>query len=383
VRLARPGRAAAAHPKPSRLVRIEGEENMSREFASGAATVAAASSDRVRQTLTAMALAAASLLAAGAATAADQEQPQALIKAAQSEAKLMLYSSSDVNQSKTLLDAFEKKYGIKGSYIRFPTGPLMQRFATEYDAKNVQADVISVSSPIPFEQRPERFAKLDSNALPNLAKWPVAALKQNFMTWTTEIVGLAWNTEMLKASDVPTRWTDLADPKWKGKFLLTDPQVADNYMGWLDAVERVHGADYLRRLAGQDYKITQSGASGAQMVAAGAHAFNAPTFTAFSTQLIAKKAPLAIQYLTDPTVVSPRSIAIVADAPHPNAARLFMNWLLSEEAMKLTCSISPTSIVADPEGQRGCVPVRNGTEMRFDVSEERKRKLAQDLGVAR
>src|SRR5690606_15000941 len=114
------------------------------------------------------------------------------------------------------------------------------------------------------------------------------------------------------------------------KFLLTDPQVADNYMGWLDTVEKANGVEYLRKLAQQDYKITQSGASGAQMVAAGAHIFNAPTFTAFSIPLIAKKAPIAIQYLTEPTVVSPRSIAMVANSPHPNAARLYLNWLLSE-----------------------------------------------------
>jgi len=314
---------------------------------------------------------------------AHSEQPNALIESARAEGALMIYSSSDENQSKTLLAAFEKRYGIRGRYIRFPTGPLMQRFSTEYDARNVQADIVSVSSPLPYQQRPERFAKVDATALPNLARWPAAEVRGNHLIWTTEIVALAWNTEMLKPEEVPTRWADLADPRWKGRFLLTDPQVADNYLGWLDAVERANGVELLRRIAKQDYKITQSGASGAQMIAAGAHAFNAPTFTAFSTQLIAKKAPLKIQYMTGPTVVSPRSIAIVADAPHPNAARLYLNWLLSDEATRLTCQISPTSVVADPEGRAGCVPVRDGVAMRFDVPEERRRMLARELGVAR
>ncbi|ODU69557.1 MAG: hypothetical protein ABT05_02090 [Lautropia sp. SCN 66-9] len=304
------------------------------------------------------------LLAAGGAGSAwaqpaDVEQPEALIKAAKAEGKLMLYSSSDESQSRTLLAAFEKKYGIKGSFIRFPTGPLMQRFSTEYDAGKVQADIVSVSSPIPYEARPERFAAVNRQVLPNLAKWPADALKPNYFTWTTEIVALAYNTELLRPDQVPKKWIELADPKWKGKFLMTDPQVADNYLGWLDMVERELGVGFLRKLATQDYKITQSGASGAQMVAAGA-----------------SSATMCVP-------VSPRNIAIVAGSPNPNAARLYMNWLLSEEAMRLTCQISPTSIVADPEGKRGCVPVRDGKPMRFDVSEERRRMMAKELGVAR
>ncbi|MDX3905925.1 MAG: extracellular solute-binding protein [Pigmentiphaga sp.] len=322
-------------------------------------------------------------LPALAQSTGDVEQPAALVKAAQAEGQLMIYSSSDENQTKTLLAAFEKRYGIKGSFIRFPTGPLMQRFSTEYDAKDVRADIVSVSSPVPYEQRPDRFADLGRSVLPNLAKWPDYRVADKHMIWTTDLVALAYNTEQLKPQEVPKTWTELADPKWKGKFLLTDPQVADNYMGWLDAIERARGVELLRKIAGQNYKITQSGASGAQMVAAGAYLFNAPTFASFSARLIEKKAPIAIQYLQDPAVVSPRSIAIVADAPHPNAARLYLNWLLSEEGLKLTCSISPTSLAMAPDDSRGCIPVRKGMEMRFDVPDERKRMLARELGVAR
>lgn len=311
------------------------------------------------------------------------EPAAALVAAAKAEGALMLYSSSDEGQSRALLAAFEKRYGIKGRFVRFPTGPLMQRFSTEYDARNVQADVLSVSSPLPYQQRPERFAVLDKGALPSLARWPAAEVRGNHLVWTTEIVALAWNTEMVKPDEVPTRWAELADPKWKGRFLLTNPTVADNYLGWLDAVERANGPELLRRIATQDYKLTQSGASGAQMVAAGAHVFNAPTFTAFSTKLIAKGAPLKIQYMSGPKVVSPRSIAVVADAPHPNAARLYLNWLLSEEAMRLTCGISPTSIVADPDGKLGCVPARDGVAMRFDIPKERREQLARELGVTK
>lgn len=222
-----------------------------------------------------------------------------------------------------------------------------------------------------------------STVLPNLARWPAAEVRGNHLIWTTEIVALAWNTEMLKPAEVPTRWADLADPRWKGRFLLTDPQVADNYLGWLDAVERANGVELLRRIAKQNYKITQSGASGAQMIAAGAHAFNAPTFTAFSTQLIAKKAPLKIQYMTGPTVVSPRSIAIVADAPHPNAARLYLQLAAVRRGHAADLPDQPDVGRRRSGGPRRLRAGPDGVAMRFDVPEERRRMLARELGVAR
>src|SRR5690606_30344101 len=206
------------------------------------------------------------------------------------------------------------------------------------EGKDVQADLVSVSSPLPYEQQPEWFADLKESEIPNLAKWPAKWVYGKSLTWTTSIVAIAFNTDEIKEGEQPTKWTDLADPKWKGKILLTNPTVADNYLGWLDAMERFNGIDYLKSLSGQNYTLTTSGASGAQMVAAGAHLVNAPTFASFSETLINEKgAPLKVQFMTGPTVISPRDIGIVAEAPHPNAARLFLHWLLSDEGIKLIC----------------------------------------------
>ena len=68
--------------------------------------------------------------------------------------------------------------------------------------------------------------------------------------------------------------------------------------------------------------------------------------------------------------------------PHPNAARLFVNWMLSEEGVRSYCSYIKTSVFGDPAGTRGCVAFRGGELMRFDVPEERRRAMARALGVA-
>ncbi|CAN5486091.1 hypothetical protein BH09PSE5_BH09PSE5_37550 [soil metagenome] len=332
--------------------------------------------------LAALAMATAAAWSPAKAQATSAAPPEALVKAAQAEGRVMMYSSEDESQQRLLLEAFEKRYGIKGSFIRFPTGPLLQRFNTEDDARSTQADIVSVSSPIPFEAGTPRFAPLDAQAVPNLARWPKASVKPNYFVHTVDIVALVYNTNQLKPDQVPKTWTDLTDPKWKGKFLLTDPQVADNYMGWLDAVERTKGVDLLRKLSKQEFKLTQSGASGVQMIAAGAYQFNAPTFAAFSTQLIAKKAPIAITYLNDPAVVSERLFGIALRAPHPNAARLLANWIMSDEGVKLYCTVRKVTVPGDVDGSKGCEPPRPGVAMRFDMTPERRLTLARELGVA-
>ena len=118
------------------------------------------------------------------------------------------------------------------------------------------------------------------------------------------------------------------------------------------------------------------------MVAAGAYAMNWPTFEAFSTQLMRKGAPIAVEGLTEPTLVSGRQIGVVAKAPHPNAARLFLSWVLSPEGVRATCAASPEAIVADPDGKLGCVPVKNPQPIAFVTTDARRHQLLSELGLS-
>lgn len=326
-------------------------------------------------------IAVASFASIGAAPASAQDSaPEALVKAAQAEGGFTLYSSSNEGHTKGLLAAFEKKYGIQGTYLRLAQTPLEQRFATEFDANRNQADVFSVSSPVPYETHPEWFEPLSAKTVPSLADWPARWQSKNYVTWQTNVIVLYYNTDQFAQTPIRT-WSEVADPRWKGKILLTDPRVADNYMGWLDGMERRFGMDFLRKIAAQDSKLTQSGASGVQMVAAGAYPINFPSFPDFSTQLIAKKAPLAIEYISDPMFVSMRGIGIVSKAPHPNTARLFLNWLLSPEGIRTACSIGNVSVAADPDGKLGCSPVRDPELVNYTLTEERQQELLRAIGL--
>ncbi|MCC6472293.1 MAG: extracellular solute-binding protein [Burkholderiales bacterium] len=308
--------------------------------------------------------------------------PESLVKAARAEGgAFMLYSSSNEGLSRALLAEFEKEYRIKGSYLRLAQTPLVQRFATEFDAKRNQADVFSVSSPVPFETNPQWFSPLNREAVPNLAAWPSRWVAKNAFTWTTDIIVLHYNTDQVPQAAAPRKWSEVIDPRWKGKILLTDPRVADNYMGWLDGLAKRFGADFLRKIAAQDVKLTQSGASGVQMIAAGAYAMNFPTFPDFATQLMAKKAPIATQNMDEPMLVSLRVIGMVSSAPHPNTARLYLNWLLSENGIRAACRLGRVSVAGDPDGKLGCTPVRNPEPLNDAISPQREQELLRSIGV--
>ena len=320
-------------------------------------------------------------IAASGAVDAQTFDREALIKAAKAEGSIMLYSSSGEAQSKTVLAAFEAEYGIKGNFLRLTTIPLMQRFNAEYEGNDLQADVLSVSTTIPFIDHPDWWVNVDKAYAPNVQKWPSRWVKSKYISWSADAFNMAYNTELVPPGTQPKTYADLLDPKWKGKILLTDPRVADNYFGWLDGVEKAKGADYLRKVAALEMKLTQSGASGAQMVAAGAYAINFPTFPDFSTALKEKKAPIAVLALSEPLLVSERVIAVSNKAPHKNAARLFMDWVMSENGVKAACKNGSVSVVADPDGKLGCPQMHDPEPVEYVLTEERKKQLVRDFGL--
>ncbi len=329
-----------------------------------------------------------------AATASAQQKPfaadsrssqvgvqEAVIKAARAEGALNLYASVSETQIKILLAAFEHDSGIKSTYLRLVSVPLIQRFVTENDAKKNDADVFFDSSPEATELYPQWFLSLTPAVVPNLSKWPAQWVGGKYVTLQTSPFVIQYNTQQVSSAEVPKTWSEVLNPKWKGKIALTDPRISNIYLGWVDAMEKRFGAGFLTRFAAQDFKLTQSGAAGAQMVAAGAYALNFPAYATFAVPLIEKKAPIATQIISDPVLVNETSVAIASQAKHPNVARAFVNWLLSEGSLRTACKAFPISTPGDPEGKLGCVAVKDPRAVNRTIAEDRKKALLQQIGL--
>ncbi len=305
----------------------------------------------------------------------------AAIAAAKAEGGFLLYASISDPQIKALLAGFEKDYGIKGDFLRLVSTPLIQRFSAANDANSNDADAFLDSSPQVFELHPEWFLKLDAKEIPNVTRWPARWVSSNAVTIQTSGSVIQFNTDLVKDADIPKTWADVVDPKWKGKILLTDPRISDTYLGWVDMLEKRYGADFIQKLGAQDVKLTQSGASGAQLVAAGAHHLNFPAYSSFSVPLIEKKAPISSRIMADPVLASQTSLAVAAKAPHPKTARLFLDWVLSESAVRALCAALPVSTPGDEDGKLGCIALKDPQPLPWKTTPERRAQLLKLLGL--
>ena len=118
-------------------------------------------------------------------------------------------------------------------------------------------------------------------------------------------------------------------------------------------------------------------------MAAGAKPLNFPSASSFAVSLKGQGAPIEYVYMAEPTVTNRFNFGVAAKAPHPNAAKLFMNWLLSDDGITATCATNVAMSPGDEQGKLGCLarPAGNVVEIADGLDEAEMTKLFDMLGV--
>jgi iron(III) transport system substrate-binding protein len=259
---------------------------------------------------------------------------ESLIAGAKKEGQLVWYTTTAQTDNKPVLDAFMKKYPfIKAQSMRAGGPELAEKFLFERRAGQYIADVIRV---LDFDV--ERFKRENMVARyrsPSAEKYS-SDMKDPDGYWTTDdytIKVVGYNTSLLAAKDAPKSWFDLLDPKWQGKLVV---EILDYrlYAGW----EQRLGVEKATRLAegmARQKIILRRGASQiAELLAAGESPL-AQAYVHHLEVLKAKGAPVDWIRTFDPLVALRGGVAISANAPHPNAARLFVDFYLSKEGAQI------------------------------------------------
>jgi iron(III) transport system substrate-binding protein len=275
----------------------------------------------------------AALLFCGRAQAADG----ALYQAAKKEGTVVWYTSLIINQAvRPLVAAFNKKYpGIEVQYSRGDSGPNAIKVLDEARAGKVQGDVfdgIATTPPLLKAGLVEKFVPTD------VAKYP-AAFRDPEGRWNALVVyflTLGVNTDLVGKDEIKTA-QDLLNPKWKGKIAWsTSPSSgAPAYVG---AVLMSMGADkgmaFLRALAKQDVvNVDATDRAVLDQVILGQYSIALSIFDHHADISAKKGAPVA--WLKVEPIPAPfHSIGLVKNAPHPNAAKLLIDFLLSEEGQR-------------------------------------------------
>jgi iron(III) transport system substrate-binding protein len=258
------------------------------------------------------------------------EQP-ALLESARKEGSLMIYSLLAVPDHSKIVDRFKQKYPfIDVSLIRPGASErITARVMTEARAARHAVDIIGVSrlNMLHLIQR----GLVMSYESPERRQFD-AAFKDKNGFWTAFYVNpevMSYNTRLVPASAAPKTYQDLLDPRWKGKLVLEQTAV-EWFAALLQHWGEEKGLAYMRRLAGQDLKSINGNTLITQLIAAGEHeaavSLNGPRVE------LTKRRGAPIEWVAlDPTVVDIVTMGIAAHAPHPNAAKLYLNFVLSRE----------------------------------------------------
>jgi len=268
------------------------------------------------------------------------EVDPALVTAAKKEGQVVWYSTLIVNQIvRPLAAAFEQKYpGIKVLYSRATNSDTALKILNEARARRIQADVFDGTNSI----YPLLDAKLVASYHPKAAADYPADLKDPDGHWTAMnlyYMTSAYNTNLVKGADIPKTYQDLLNPKWKGKIVWTNDPTPQGPPGFIYNILSTYGHDqgmeYLHKFAAQQPAfIPASQRVVLDKVISGEYPLAVMTFNHHSAISAGKGAP--VQWIKmEPLLQTTSLIGIVQGAPHPNAARLFVEFAISEEGQKV------------------------------------------------
>jgi len=277
------------------------------------------------------------------ASRADTEWDKT-VAAAKAEGAVIVYTSTTNAAMKKIGAAFEARYGIPATVQYLRSAELRERLRTEHTSGRAVADVVMSGNT--FRSFSPEFLQKHP-PLPNAAKLKAPA-KDDGLYIQTYILpfGLLVNTSLVKPEDEPKSWKDLTDPKWKGKLLGDDPraQGGGNVTFWV--LQEKLGRDYLEAMGKQGMVYTTDPSNSERRIAQGEF----PLYVAFVLGNIAKLQGLPVKPIV-PVEGAPYNdgvATIMAGARHPNAARLYLDFLMSDEAQDLILSDGLGSVTGRP-----------------------------------
>jgi iron(III) transport system substrate-binding protein len=142
---------------------------------------------------------------------------------------------------------------------------------------------------------------------------------------------MVYNTNLVKAADAPTNWTDLNDLKWKGKVAVSHPGYSGSTGSWAVLMKKLYGPEFFEKLNALDPLIGRSLIDPPTMVTKGERSMGISSL-ATVTRLKLNGNPIEIVYPTDGAKLALSGTGLLWNAPHPNAAKLFLNYILSVRA---------------------------------------------------
>ncbi len=252
---------------------------------------------------------------------------QRLVEGARKEGELTVYAvATDIT---LVTDAFARKYGIKVKVWRSASENVLRRVLTEARARRFDVDVMENNPPeMEAARREKMLQQVYSPHHGDLRPQAVPAHRE----WVGDSIAIfvqAYNTDKVKKEDLPKTYQDLLDPKWKGRLGIDSGDHAW-FATLLQELGQEKGTKLFKDIVDANGISVRSGHSLlTQMVASGEVPLGLTIYNHRPVQLKEKGAP--IEWFSIPPVIAQlRTVGLIRDAPHPHAAVLFYDFMLSE-----------------------------------------------------
>ena len=244
------------------------------------------------------------LIFASAASAQDAVD----IAKAKAEGKVVWYTSTPLPQAQKIASAFEKEHGIKVELFRSGGSAVLRRFQQEIDAGRIAADVLTTSDP---------------------AAAAMLGRKGVFVAFKPK------NFDKVPEADEPKTWNDLANPKYKGKMVITDPSFTALQVSVVGMISKDRGWGFYEKLRQNDIMVVQGNQQSSDMVKRGERFIAVGALDSYAAEERRAGHPIKTLYPSDGVFVIPSPTAVVKGGPNPNAAKLFAEFMISDEVQKL------------------------------------------------
>ncbi|HEY7386405.1 MAG TPA: ABC transporter substrate-binding protein [Beijerinckiaceae bacterium] len=257
------------------------------------------------------------------------------VAAAKREGKVVWYTSTPIETAQKIANAFEAQHGVKVELFRSGGTAILRRFQQELQAGRVAADVMTTSDPaantvlarkgVFVNFKPSNFDKV-----PKEAKDPdgaYVAQRLNMMTFYVR-------DDKVPAADRPKLWSELGDPKYKGKMVMTDPSFTALQLSVVGMTAKKFGWDIYEKLRKNDIMLVQGNQQVSDMIKRGERVIAVGASDSYAADDRKEGHPITTIYPEDGTFMIPSPTAIIKGSPNPNAAKLLAEFMLSDTAQK-------------------------------------------------
>jgi iron(III) transport system substrate-binding protein len=287
---------------------------------------------------------------AGSAYAADAVD----MAAAKKEGKVVWYTSTPIKTAQKIANLFETDSGIKVELFRSGGSAILSRFMKEYDAKRIAADLLTTSDPAAAEAMAKKgmfvnFKPKGFETIPDAAK----AANGSHVAQRLNMITLFAREDKVAAKDIPAKWTDLTNAKYKGKLVMSDPSFTSLQLTVVGTLAKKLGWSYYENLRKNDIMVVQGNEQILDNLKRGERLIAAGALDSYAADARSQGHKIKSIFPADGMFVIPSPTSIIKGSPNPNAAKAFAEFMISKKVQEVfpeDGGYAARTDVAPPEG---------------------------------